>query len=128
MKICAPWPGILFIAPRAAEGYIKSELVRAASAPRFSIDRYAAPRDRMVDAARHCIGILMHDQLHAGGFCHLLAHCVHGAEFPSGIDVQQREGRVPGKKAFRARCSMTALSLPTEYSMTGFSLPVTTSR
>ena len=38
------------------------------------------------------------------------------------------KGGGAGKNALRARCTMTELSLPTEYSMTGFSLSATASR
>ena len=37
-------------------------------------------------------------------------------------------GGLAGKNALRARCSMTAESLPIEYSITGFSASATTSR
>ncbi len=38
------------------------------------------------------------------------------------------KGGGAGQKAFFARCSITALSLPTEYSITGCSASATTSR
>jgi hypothetical protein len=37
-------------------------------------------------------------------------------------------GRPAGKNALRAMCNITALSLPIEYIMTGFSVSATTSR
>jgi hypothetical protein len=42
--------------------------------------------------------------------------------------MQQREWRLGRENAFMARCSITALSLPIEYSITGFFASATTSR
>ena len=47
---------------------------------------------------------------------HVVSTCISG------------NGGFPGANAFIARCSMTALSLPIEYSITGFSVSATTSR
>ena len=44
----------------------------------------------------------------------LIAERDHLLEFPGRIDMQQRKGRPPGWKAFRARCSRTDESLPME--------------
>jgi hypothetical protein len=53
---------------------------------------------------------------------HAVAQRVHVAELPGGVDVQQREGRRRRVEGLRARCSITALSLPMEYSITGVGL------
>ena len=59
---------------------------------------------------------------------HALAQRVHVAELPGRVDVQQRERRRRRVEGLRARCSITALSLPIEYSITGLSASATTSR
>ena len=59
----------------------------------------------------------------------LVAELVHRAELPRRVDVQQRERRLATDGTpSRARCSITELSLPIEYSITGRSLSATASR
>ena len=45
------------------------------------------------DAAFQCFRVAVNDQLHAGRVRGTVAQLVHGAEFPGGIDMEQREGR-----------------------------------
>jgi hypothetical protein len=73
-------------------------------------------------------GLLVDQQLHAQLARHAVAQGVHVAELPGGVDVQQRERRRRRVEGLRARCSITALSLPMEYSITGPSASATTSR
>ena len=83
---------------------------------------------KRINTPFQCFRVLVNKQFHpciSGG---PVAQFIHGPEFPCRIDMQQRERRRRRENAFFARCSITALSLPTENSMTGFSALAATSR
>ena len=73
-------------------------------------------------------GILIDEQLHAGLARHAVAKLVHRPNFHVVSTCSNGNGGGEGWNALRARCSMTAESLPIEYSITGFSASATTSR
>src|ERR1700722_7487200 len=95
MKRCAPWRATSLhrAARRAAEGGVKSVLRQGLLQPlRFPQVRVQRPMIERIDAACQSVGILMYEQPHPAALGHLVAHRVHCAKFPSGIDMQQREG------------------------------------
>ena len=59
--------------------------------PQVGVDG-GAMRER-VDALGHGLGVAVHDEAHARFGGHAIAHLVHGAELPGGVDVQERERR-----------------------------------
>ncbi len=67
-----------------------------------------------VDATGEALGILVDHEVEAKFAGHAISEGDHLAELPAGVDMQQRKGIGAGKKALRARCSMTEESLPIE--------------
>jgi hypothetical protein len=67
----------------------------------------------------------VHEQLDAELGDELVAELVHRLELPRGVDVEQRERQLGRVERLHGQCSITELSLPIEYSITGRSLSAT---
>ena len=80
-----------------------------------------------VDSLLNSLFIRVHDHLDTKFLRLSVAELYHFLKFPGRIDMHEWERRLLGVKAFRAKCSMTELSLPMEYNMTGFSHSAATS-
>ena len=85
--------GFLFIATRAAERGIEAVFVqRLLETFGFhDIGMLGAAVNERVNPHRHPFRVFMHQQLAAVGFSGTVTELIHFAEFPAGIDVQQRE-------------------------------------
>ncbi len=87
---------LLLVATRAAEGRIELPFVERLL-QRLGLHHLGmqlrAGSDR-IDAAREALRIGVHQQLEAITRRDLIAVADHVAEFPFGVDVQQREGRL----------------------------------
>ena len=92
----------LFIATRAAERGIEAVFVqRLLKAFGFhDIGMFGAAVNERVNPHRHPFRIFMHQQFAAVGFSGTVAELVHFAEFPAGINVQQRERQSSWIKRF----------------------------
>ena len=109
----------------ASKPYWSSACFSASSSSRRCAPRAAVER---VDAARDALRVQVHEQVEAVLVAPSVAERVHLPELPRRVDVQQRERRLRGRERLAARCSITELSLPIEYSITGLSASATTSR
>ncbi len=95
-------PALLFVAARTAECDVEVVQVECL------FESLGFPKIRMqcgtvvegIYAAAFGVRILIDDQLHAGLAGHPIAKFVHGAEFPRGVDMQQREGWAAGMECF----------------------------
>jgi hypothetical protein len=67
-----------------------------------------------VDAARSAFFVGMDEEVDAKPARRLVAERDHLAEFPAGIDVQVRKGRLAEKERFARQCSITLEPLPIE--------------
>jgi hypothetical protein len=87
--------GLFFVAPGAAESRVEAVLVERLPKPLGfpDVGMHGRAVGERVDAFLDGLGILVHDELHAGLLGHPLAHEVHVAKLPRGVDVQKREGR-----------------------------------
>ena len=85
--------GFLFVTARTTEGGIKTVFVqRLFQAFSFhNIGMFRAAMNEWINPHRHAFRVFMHQQLAAVGFRRTIAELIHLAEFPAGIDMQQRE-------------------------------------
>lgn len=122
--------GLLFIATGAAERCVETMLVEGLfQAFGFhDVGVLGAAVGERVDVLRHAIGVDMGDEVRAQFFDHLVAELVHFWNFQRVSTCITGNGSLPGKNALRAVCSITAESLPMEYSITGLSNSAATSR
>jgi hypothetical protein len=86
-------PGLLLVAAGTAEREVEAVLVegllQALGLPDVGVHRRAMVE--RVDAPRHRVRVLVHEQLHADLGGHPVAELVHRLELPRRVDVQQRE-------------------------------------
>ena len=90
-----PFFGAAFflVAPRPAEGRIKAVLIKRLLQPLgfHDIGMHLRARSQRADPCGHTIGIDMDDQIETEAGHRLVAEADHLAEFPAGIDMQQRK-------------------------------------
>ena len=88
-------PRLLLVAAGTAEGQVEPVLVERLLEPLGLPDVGVRRRPVVegVDAPRHALGVLVHEQLHADLGGHPVAELVHRLELPGRVDVQQRERR-----------------------------------
>ena len=87
---------LLFVAPRAAERRVEAvfvqRLLQGLRLHDLRVDGRSVHEG--VDAHLQPFAIDMHDQIHAHLRGHAIAEGVHVAEFPGGVHVHEREGRL----------------------------------
>ena len=91
---------LLLVAPGAAEGRVESAICRAPGAALRSSSLAYARRSPRRPARRplHAVLIDMDEQIHAHARRRLVAKGDHLAEFPGGVDMQQRKRRLGTEK------------------------------
>src|SRR6516165_7531319 len=111
--LCA---ALFFVASRPAECRVKTiaieRLLECFGLHHRRVQR--RPREDRVDAACLSLFVGVDEEIEFEPARGRIAKRNHLAELPPGIDVKKRKGSLPGKKALRAKCTITLESLPIE--------------